>query len=251
VSYGKALAIYRDRFADFSDYTFVFVGAVRPDSLRPLVERWLGALPSTGRRESWRDAGVTPPTGAVQKAVRKGLEPKSQTVAIYHGPATFGPRERHTLRSLTEYVEMRLLDNLREHLGATYSVQVSGTLERLPRERYTIFIQFGSAPERADSLFATVEAVIDSVKAGVIDTSDVARVREQQLRQLEVSLKENNYWLVNLGARVENNEPLENMLTYGQFIQALSAEQIQQAARRYFERANVARFVLLPERPVP
>ena len=41
--------IFRVRFADASDFTFVIVGAVNVDSVRPLVEQWLGALPSTGR----------------------------------------------------------------------------------------------------------------------------------------------------------------------------------------------------------
>jgi zinc protease len=193
---------------------------------------------------------VRPPTGVIQKTVRKGVEPKAQTVVLFHGDAEFGPRERHALRSLTEYVEMRLLDNLREALGGTYSVQVGGSLERIPRPRFTVTIAYGSAPQRADSLFSTVLAVIDSVKAGAIDTADVSKVREQQARQLEISLKENNYWLVNLAARVENSEPLENMLTYGEFIRGLTAQQLQSSAQRYFATGNYAKFVLLPERPV-
>jgi zinc protease len=249
VSYDRAMELYRERFADFSDYTFVLVGAFTPEQVRPLVTRWLGGLPSTGRRENWRDNGVVPPNGLVEKTVRKGVEPKAQTVVLFHGETPFGPRERHALRSLTEYVEMRLLDNLREALGGTYSVQVGGTLERIPRERFTVTISYGSAPERADSLFATVLAVLDSVKAGAIDTADVAKVREQQLRQLEVSLKENSYWLVNLAARAENGEPLENMLTYAEFIRGLTAGQLRESAQKYLPANNRARFVLLPERP--
>jgi zinc protease len=248
VSYDRAIELYRDRFADFSDYTFVFVGAFSPEQLRPLVTKWLGGLPSTGRRESWRDNGVNPPVGVIEKTVRKGVEPKAQTVMLFHGDAEFGPRERHALRSLTEYVEMRLLDNLREALGGTYSVQVAGNLARIPRPRFTVTIAYGSAPQRADSLFTTVLAVIDSVKAGAIDTADVAKVREQQTRQLEVNLKENSYWMVNLAARVENGEPLANMLTYANFVRGLTAQQLRASAQKYFPTNTYAKFVLLPER---
>ena len=48
-------------------YTFVFVGAFQPDSLRPLVERWIGGLPTTGRQETWRDLGIGPPDGTIEK----------------------------------------------------------------------------------------------------------------------------------------------------------------------------------------
>lgn len=251
VSYNRAMEIYRDRFTDFSDYTFVFVGAFTIDEIRPLVTTWLGGLPSTRRRETWRDNDVDAPSGVITKTVRKGMEPKAQTLVIFHGDATFGPRERHSLRSVTEYVEMRLLDNLREALGGTYSVQVGGNLERIPDQRFSVSIQFGSAPERADSLFTTVLAVIDSVKAGHVDSADVEKVKEQQRRQLEVNLKENPYWLTNLSARIQNNEPLGNMLTYSSFIDGLTASDIREAASKYFPMNNYARFVLLPERTVP
>ena len=102
-----------------------------------------------------------------------------------------------------------------------------------------------------DSLFATVVAVLDSVKAGLIDTADVSKVREQQTRALEVSLRENGYWMANLAARVQNNEPLANMLTYSAFIRGLTAAQLQESARKYFPMDRYAKFVLLPERTVP
>ncbi|MBC7897445.1 MAG: insulinase family protein, partial [Cytophagaceae bacterium] len=248
VSYDKSLEIFRDRFSDFSDYTFVVVGAFSLDSIRPLVEQWLGALPAKARTESARDAGVRPPDGAVDKRVLKGVEPKAQTVVIYHGPAEFSPAERHALRSVTEYVEMKALETLREALGGTYSVSVGGTLQRWPIQAYSVSVQFGSSPERADSLFAAVRQVIDSARAGAISDADVARIREQQQRGLEVSLKENGYWLLNLASRIENGEDPKGLLAYPDFIKALTKEKLQAAARKYFSDANVARFVLLPER---
>ncbi len=54
----KSLAFYKDRFADASDFTFVFVGSFEPATIKPLVERYLGSLPSIRRKESWKDVGV-------------------------------------------------------------------------------------------------------------------------------------------------------------------------------------------------
>ncbi|MBL8982597.1 MAG: insulinase family protein, partial [Gemmatimonadetes bacterium] len=173
--------------------------------------------------------------------------PKAQTLVVLHGPATFSPAERHALRSLTEYLEMRMLEQLREALGGTYSVSVSGNLQRVPRPEYSVSIQFGSAPERADSLYGAVRAVIAQTIEGQITEADVAKIREQQLRGQEVSLRENGYWLANLAARVENGEELENILRYTDFIRALTPATVQAAAKRYLTGGNTARFVLLPE----
>ncbi|MCC6317576.1 MAG: insulinase family protein [Gemmatimonadaceae bacterium] len=251
VSYDRAFAIFRERFTDFSDYTFVLVGAFAIDSVRPLVEQWLGALPGGGRPEVARDAGVRPPDGRIEKRVHKGVEPKAMTVVIYHGAAEFAPTERHALRSVTEYVEMKALESLREALGGTYSVGVGGTLQRWPIPSYTVSVQFGSSPQRADSLYAAVRTVIDSAKAGVISDADVAKIREQQQRAYEVNLRENSYWLLNLSSRIENHEDPKGLLAYPEFIRGLTKESLQAAARRYFSDANIARFVLLPERTTP
>lgn len=251
VSFSRAFDIYRDRFADASDFTFVFTGSFTLERMRPLVERWLASLPSQGRVDRWRDVGVHAPDGVVEKTVRKGVEPKANTLVLFHGPATFAPETRYALRALSEYLEMRLLENLREALGGTYSVGVDGQVTRLPRAEYSVSIQFGSAPTRTDSLFATVRAVIDSVKAGAIQESDVQKIREQQQRSLEVNLQENSYWLANLTARLENEEDPRGLLRYDQFIRGLTAQQLQEAARRYLDTGRYARFVLLPATPPP
>src|SRR6266545_5821789 len=82
----KSLAFYKDRFADASDFTFVFVGSFDVGTIRPFVERYLASLPSLNRKESARDVGIHPPAGVVEKQVRKGIEPKSQVSIVFTGP---------------------------------------------------------------------------------------------------------------------------------------------------------------------
>ena len=83
----KALAIYRERFADASDFHFVMVGNFDLDAVQPLVETYLGGLPTTDREESWRDVGVRPPTGVERFTVERGVEPKSLVQMSFQGPA--------------------------------------------------------------------------------------------------------------------------------------------------------------------
>src|SRR5439155_16548434 len=63
----KSLAFYKDRFADASDFTFVFVGSFDVATLKPLVERYLGSLPSLHRTEVVKDVGMHPPDTVVDK----------------------------------------------------------------------------------------------------------------------------------------------------------------------------------------
>ena len=67
----KSLAFYKDRFADASDFTFVFVGSFDLATMKPLVERYLGSLPALHRNEAAKDVGMHPPAGVVEKQVRE------------------------------------------------------------------------------------------------------------------------------------------------------------------------------------
>jgi zinc protease len=248
VKLDKAFQIYRDRFADASDFTFVFVGAVNVDSLRPLVEQWLGTLPSTGRKETWRDVGERTPPGVIEKVVRKGTEPKANTYVFFTGDAPFNPASRYALRSLGELLEMKMLETMREALGSTYSVGVSGSSEKYPRETYTVTFNYGSSPDKVDTLYKTMLAIIDSVKKNGVSDADVQKVREQQQRTQEVSLKENNWWVSNIATRLQNGEDPRGLVTYTDFIKNLTGKQIQDAAVQFLNTERMAKFVLLPEK---
>ena len=82
----KSIAFYKDRFADASGFTFVFAGSFDVEAVRPLVCRYLASLPASGRRETWKDPGIRPPRGIVEKTVRKGLEPKTRVRLVFSGP---------------------------------------------------------------------------------------------------------------------------------------------------------------------
>ena len=106
----KSLAFYKDRFADASDFTFVFVGSFDLPTMKPLVERYLGGLPSIRRKETWKDVGARPPTGVIEKTVEKGIEPKSQTAIVFTGPFEYDQTQRVAIRAMAQMLQTRLLE---------------------------------------------------------------------------------------------------------------------------------------------
>src|SRR3989442_12978844 len=116
----KSMAFYKDRFADASDFTFVFVGSFDPATMKPLVEKYLGSLPSIHRKESWKDVGVRPPADVVVKRVEKGVEQKSISAIIFNGPFEYNQNNRIAIRAMSEILQRRLLETIREELSGTY-----------------------------------------------------------------------------------------------------------------------------------
>lgn len=55
IDYAKVMEMYKDRFKDASDFTFIFVGNIKPEEVEPLIATYLGALPSVNRKETFRD----------------------------------------------------------------------------------------------------------------------------------------------------------------------------------------------------
>lgn len=245
----RAIAFYRDRFADASDFTFAFVGNVDSTTLRPLVERYLASLPSLGRRDSTASRSLGPPKGVIQKTVRKGVEQKASTMIFFTGPCRYAPEDRFALRTLVDAIELRLVETLREKLGGTYSPNVDGGCARSPRQEFSVVISFQSSPENVEPLTQATMALIDSIKTHGPLQTDVDRVREQITRRREVEVKENAYWLSNIMARDQAGEDIGGLTTaYDEMVRRLTAAQIRDAAQRYLDTTNYARFVLLPER---
>jgi zinc protease len=245
---GEMYNIYRDRFGDASEFTFLFVGNVDPATLKPLVEQWLGALPASGRKEEARDVGPKQFAGVIDKTVRKGIAPQSQTAVLLAGTAPWSREEAYLLSSVGEVLEMRLLDRLREALGGTYSVSVNTAFSRRLRQEWQIAISYGSAPDNAEQMFKAVEQELDSLRRVPPSAAEVERVREQQRRELEVAKKQNGYWLNLIRGRVENGDPLDGPTDDETRIGGLTADKLAAAAKRYLVETNRARFVLLPEK---
>jgi zinc protease len=244
----RSLALYRDRFADAGDFTFVIVGTFSPDSLRPLVERYLGALPRTGRRETWRDVGIRPPTSVVTREVRRGIEPKSQTQIVFTGDFEYTPENRLALRALADVLEIKLRERLREALGGTYGADVYASPSRIPRPAYSLTVAFGSAPQRVEELAQAAFAEIDSIKLRGPSAEDLAKVKEMYLRQHETDLKQNGWWLGQLGAYAQTGEAPQLLLSYPRRVESLRPEMVKDAARRWLDKGRYVRVTLLPEK---
>jgi zinc protease len=149
-------------------------------------------------------------------------------------------------------MQIKLVETLREQLGGTYSPSIGGGGSRAPRQEYTISVGYTSAPEKVDTLTHATLALIDSLKHTAPSQADVDRVKAQILRGHEVELRQNGFWIGNIVARDRAKEDLSGLLSaYDQMVRGLTPQQIQDAARKYFNTGNYARFILLPETPAP
>jgi zinc protease len=243
----RSVQIYRERFADASDFTFYIVGAIDPDTVRPLALRYLASLPSLRRVERGRDVGIRPPRGVVLKTVRKGIEPKALTQIVFTGEAEFARENVYTLNALAEVLQLRLREALREDRGGTYGVQVSAGASRDPRPRYQFSIGFGSDPDRVQELTGAAFAEIEKLRREGPSEDDVEKVREMEARSRETELRNNQFWIAQLMSYDYQGWPMGGILAYPAWLETLDPGLVREAANRYLDPTNYLQASLVPE----
>jgi zinc protease len=244
----KSLAFYKDRFADASDFTFVIVGSFDLPTIKPLVERYLGGLPSTRRKETWKDVGAKTATGVIDKTVEKGIEPKSQAAIVFTGPFEWNQTQRIAIRAMAEILQTRLLELIREDLGGTYSITAGAGYSKLPTPDYSIRIQFGSDPTRNQDLVGRVLKEIEDFKASGPTEKQLNDEKQALMRDFEANTKQNGYYTQQISLKYQYGEDPATLWDIPDYYKKLDAATIQQAAKTYLNSANRIKVTLMPEK---
>jgi zinc protease len=247
----KMVKFYRDRFTNAADFTFYMVGAFKIDDAMPLLQRYVGGLPSTGKAAStFKDLGVTFPATPQRATVEKGREPKGQTViSFYAEPPADDPMEQERALAATDVLELALRDILREELGQTYTVSVD--LAQAPPQKGDghVEVSFGAAPENIEKMTARVIQEVTRFQKEGPTEEQLTKVKETARRNYETSLKTNGYWLNRFKAVNLYQQDPGIIATRVDRINALTVASVKEAFTKYFPQNRTTVVTLLPAKP--
>jgi zinc protease len=243
----KSFAFYKERFADASGFTFVFVGSFDVPMIKPLVERYLASLPALHRKEAGRDVGIRPPSGVVEKQVTKGHTPRSEVGIVFTGPFQNNQRNRVIVRALSDTLAGSLQRVLREDLGGTYGVSVVPDMTKRPNEEYRLAITFACDPARTQDLVKALFDVVDRFRTTGPTPDQVADVQAALRRDLEVASRDNGYLLGHLAFAYQYGEEIPDAATLRGLYDQLTAPLLREAAQTYLDTNRYVKVVLFPE----
>lgn len=247
VSLDEVVDMYKDRFADASDAVFVFVGNFDKTKLLPLLEKYIGGLPSTNRKESFSNLGIRPLPGAVKKTVYKGQDDKSAVELIFNGPWKWSPANNLRLSALTEIINIKMVERLREKEEGVYSPSVAESYSKLPEQRFTLSISFTCDPKNVDRLIEAALDEIRKIKKDGPSATDLQKFKAEERRAHEVRIKENGYWMNYLLQQSRNGEPVEEMNNYLAELEQLTPASLKQTAQLLNEQ-QLIKAILMPEK---
>ncbi len=220
VSPVAAYEFYRQRVSNAADWVFIVVGAVKPEQLRPLVERYLAGLPGDPRRrERPRDVGARPaPVGTVVQFERGG-EPKTWVGIVYGGELRWSVHNQFRLEALERLLNLRLFERLREELGGVYAAFVWGWAQKEPLPHYRLEIAFSCEPERADTLVQELYRELERLRTKGPTLDEVERVRRVLLHDYQLDQQRNEFWATLLQRHYRDGVALEELLSYPQWLE--------------------------------
>jgi zinc protease len=242
----KAYKIYKDRFADASGFTFVIVGNFTVDSLAPLLATYLGSLPALHRNEQARDPGDHIPVGQWTKKVYRGKENKATVRLVISGDYAYNAQNNLSLRALSDILQIKVLQHLREDEGEVYSPQVQVSYDKYPGSRYAYTVAFGCAPANVDHLIEAIRHEVAVLREKGPEEEDVSKFKATYMKQLEPLYRENGYWLSYLVGVYQNGDDPLLIRGVQRRLDAISVASLKQAAQQYLGGGNWISFELLP-----
>ncbi|MDB5139711.1 MAG: peptidase [Mucilaginibacter sp.] len=244
----KAYAFYKDRFADASGFVFTLVGNFDVKTITPYIENYLGSLPSTNRKETYKNLNINPPPGQISKTVYKGIGDKSSVQLIFSGDYVYNSANNVQVDALESILQIKLDERLREKEGMVYSPGVRASYKKVPGGRYSFTISFECAPANVDKLISATTEEIDKIKQNGALPADIEKFAITEARSTQVQLKENVFWAGYLGAAVQNDQNPDDILHHVSDLSDVTVQSTKDAANKYLSGNNLIKLILMPEK---
>lgn len=249
IDYDEVMKLYKERYADASDFTFVVVGNFDKEQLKTYVNTYIGSLPATHSAEGYGDLGIEYPQGIVHDEFEYGLAPKSQVNLVYLGEAPITPTSKYIFDSMIHALGIKLREALREDKGGVYGVRLSGNMMEVPKDRYQLDISFNADPDRVKELVEETHRVIAQYQQEEFTSDDLIKTSETQKQELIKNLKENTFWVQKLISSYQlDKDPrqitLDNLV---QLQTSLTPANLKEAMNQYFNHEHFYTFIMNPQ----
>ena len=245
VDYDRVLEIYRERTSDATGYTFVVVGNVDLEVLKPLVERYIGALPCSGRTEEIVASPVKAREGIYKNNFKNKMEtPTGTQVVTYTGDIDPSQKNILTMSFLKQILDLVYTEEVREKEGGTYGVGVQGSVAAEPENQYSLSINFKMSPDRREELLAIIIKQFEKMAVEGPVSEHIEKVRSYMLKSFEEKQKKNGAWMNWLYSYY-----FEGKNTYDGYtglVNSITAEDVRLLAKYILDKGNYIEVSMTP-----
>ncbi|MCR5325912.1 MAG: insulinase family protein [Bacteroidales bacterium] len=240
---------YRKLFASAKGAKVIIVGNVDPETLKPLVEKYIGSLPKKGKALKMTDTGERFVQGQVEDAFKVDMQtPKTTVLQVYNNyDVKYSVAEEVNLDAAKYILDMIYTDTLRESEGGTYGASTGSSLEKFPVDHAVIQVYFDTNPTSADKLRSIAKDELRKFAEQGPTEEQMTRVRENFKKNLPERRIQNNYWMTVISS-IYTYGIADFDAEYEAAVNALTPESIRAAAAKVLASGNLLEIVMSPDK---
>lgn len=247
ISLESVESVYLERFKNAADFDFFIVGDIQKETLKPLLEKYIGSIPTNLLKEQWKNNSEPWIHTTIDKDVYLKMEdPKSSVRISYKNNYAYNLKNRLIARTLGDILQLRYTETLREQEGGTYGARARATVSKRPIEQATISVSFDCNPDKAEQLVAIVHQEIQKIADGDIQQLDLDKTLTSYIKERKQQQDHNRYEMRLLqnffreGYNMNDPENFENL------IKAISIRDIKLFASELLQNAKTYEIVIKP-----
>ncbi len=247
IKYERLEPIYRALTANAADYTVYIVGNVNLETLQPMVEKYIGSLPTKKKLTKRLDDGIRYAKGEVVNDFKHPMQqPKVSVCRIYTGEIEYNLENSVTMNFLQDILRSRYTVSIREEKGGTYGVGVGGSVAALYNPNYQLVIQFDTNEKMADELSEIVVAELKEIAANGPKSEDLEKVREYMVKEWNNRLVQNGAWMNYIYQYYTYGEAVNRVANYENIVKAMTGEKVAALAAKVLADGNMTYVVMRP-----
>ena len=246
VDYDRILKIAKEVTANPAAFSYTIVGNFDEAKLRTLVCQYLGALPAKKKAKAGHRIGDLARGEVANNFTRKMETPKAMNITLWYNDKMPWTQENSIKANVAgQVLTMIYLQKIREDASAAYSVGASGSQVH-SEDGYTVtqlYAQCPVKPAKADIARTILLHQADSL-AITCDEQMLQKVKEQMLKQHEISVKTNSYWLNTINRYAKYG--VDWYTRYNSIVQAIKPQDISTFMKEFLGQKNRIEVVMLP-----
>ena len=213
VNYPATLDFVKGTLKNAADFTFVFVGNVDLNALKPLLEQYIATLPSDPKNltEVKKETSLNTVTGQVKEEWKEPMQaPATHVYDVYSGTnVPYSLENAEKLDVLGSLLRNIYLETLREEEGGTYTPSAYAYMSPITGE-WNIVYNFSTNKNQQEKLITRAnEELLKLLQEGTT-AENFGKIKESEMKQYENQIRTNEYWLTQLGLYLRGVDNITN-----------------------------------------
>ena len=196
VNYDRILQMAKERTANAAAFTFTIIGNYDDAAIRPLIEQYLGSLPSQKKVVKSSKVDTDYEGVVINNFKHKAETPKAIAVMHWYSKQMPYTLENSVKASMVgQILSMEYLKKIREDASAAYTVVSQAGVSRDDFETTAQVLAYcPMKPEKADTALMIMRDEVKTI-ASTCDADKLQKVKEYMLKNYGDQQKQNGYWM--------------------------------------------------------